>query len=91
MGKVRLMTRRRRLPDANRYTTETLILSDQGVVAVLAEGDPLSSLLALPLGELQSTRDNLPTSLQDDPRIIEVLDALIEYKETPEHEGPHIA
>jgi len=91
MGKVRLMTRRRRLPGGNRYTSETLILSDQGVVAALADGDALSGLLRLPLSELRSTRESLPASLQDHPRVIEILDALIGYKEALEHEGPDIA
>lgn len=80
------MTRRRRLPGSNRYASETLIVSDRGVVAVLGEGDPLRYLLGLPLAELKSTKQGLPLALQDLPQAVEVLEALIEYKETLESE-----
>lgn len=81
-SRVRLKTRRRGHPTAFRgELEETVILRDEKVVAVLPEGDPLRHGLELPAEELRSLRASLGSVVETQPRVKEVLEALIEYKE----------
>ena len=81
-ARVRLETRR--LTDSAAFQgelEETVILRDGELVAALCEGDPLRYVLDLPVEELSSMKENLAPVLGKKPRVREVLEALIEYKE----------
>ena len=81
-ARVRLETRRRSDPAAFRgELKETVILRDEKVVAVLPEGDPLRHGLELSAEELRVLRADLGPVVETRPRVKEVLEALIEYKE----------
>jgi hypothetical protein len=60
---------------------ETLIIRDGGVVAVLAEGDPLLYLLRLPVGRLRMMRRRLEPVLRRRPFERSVFEAILEHKE----------
>jgi hypothetical protein len=81
-ARVRLETRRRSDPAAFRgELEETVILRDEEVVAVLPEGDPLRYGLELSAEELRLLRVSLGSVVKTRPRVGEILEALIEYKE----------
>lgn len=80
-ARVRVHTRRTGLASSKSRKTETVILRDDEVVAVLPEGDPLRYLLQLPADRLQSMRQNLAPVLETRPRVKAVLEAIIEHKE----------
>lgn len=81
-ARVRLETRRRSDPAAFRgELEETVILRDEEVVAVLPEGDPLRYGLELSAEELRLLRVSLGSVVKTRPRVREILEALIEYKE----------
>jgi hypothetical protein len=79
---VRLETRRRDDPAASRGELEEMvILRDEEVVAVLAQGDGLRYLVRLSLEQLRLLKGKLGRMSEERPRLKEVLEALIEYKE----------
>jgi hypothetical protein len=81
-ARVRLETRRRSDPAAFRgELEETVILRDEEVVAVLPEGDPLRYGLELSAEELRLLRVSLGSVVKTRPRVGQILEALIEYKE----------
>jgi len=81
-AKVRLETRRRSDPAAfGGEFEETVILRDEEVVAVLPQGDGLRYLMQLSLEQLQLLKRKLGRMREERPRLNEVLEALIEYKE----------
>jgi hypothetical protein len=81
-ARVRLETRRRSHSAAFRgELEETVILRDEEVVAVLPEGDPLRYGLELSAEELRLLRVSLGSVVKKRPRVREILEALIEYKE----------
>jgi hypothetical protein len=81
-ARVRLETRRRSDSAAFRgELEETVILRDEEVVAVLPEGDPLRYGLELSAEELRLLRVSLGSVVKKRPRVREILEALIEYKE----------
>jgi hypothetical protein len=80
--RVRLETRRRSDSAAFRgELEETVILRDEEVVAVLPEGDPLRYGLELSAEELRLLRVSLGCVVKTRPRVRQILEALIEYKE----------
>jgi hypothetical protein len=90
-SRVRIKTRR--CSDAAAFRgqlEETVILRDEEVVAVLPEGDPLRHGLELSAEDLRLLRVNLRPVVEARPRVKEVLEALIEYKEGQDQrkEGP---
>jgi hypothetical protein len=81
-AKVRLETRRRSHPAGSQgELEETVILRDEEVVAVLPQGDGLRYLMQLSLEQLQLLKRKLGRMTEERPRLKEVLEALIEYKE----------
>jgi hypothetical protein len=83
-ARVRLETRRGSDPGSLRGEfEETVILRDEEVVAVPREGDPLRHGLELSADELRLLRSNFRPAVDARPRVKEVLEALIEYKEQP--------
>ncbi len=81
-AKVRLETRRRSDPAAfGGEFEETVILRDEEVVAVLPQGDGLRYLVQLSLEQLRLLKGKLGRMSEERPRLKEVLEALIEYKE----------
>jgi hypothetical protein len=81
-ARVRLETRRRSDSAAFRgELEETVILRDEEVVAVLPEGDPLRYGLELSAEELRLLTVSLRCVVETRPRVREILEALIEYKE----------
>ena len=81
-AKVRLETRRRsHLAGSQGELEETVILRDEEVVAVLPQGDGLRYLVQLSVEQLQLLKRKLGRMTEERPRLKEVLEALIEYKE----------
>jgi len=81
-AKVRLETRRRSHPAGSQgELEETVILRDEEVVAVLPQGDGLRYLVQLSVEQLQLLKRKLGRMTEERPRLKEVLEALIEYKE----------
>jgi len=81
-ARVRLEKRRRSDSAAFRgEIEETVILRGEEVVAVLPEGDPLRHGLELSAEELRSLRASLGPVVEARPRVKQVLEALIEYKQ----------
>jgi hypothetical protein len=81
-AKVRLETRRSSHPAGSQgELEETVILRDEEVVAVLPQGDGLRYLMQLSLEQLQLLKRKLGRMTEERPRLKEVLEALIEYKE----------
>jgi hypothetical protein len=68
---------------------ETVILRDGKLVAALPEGDPLRYVLELSVEELCSMKEDLAPVLERKPRVREVVEALIEYKEEQRQEREH--
>ena len=81
-ARVRLETRRRSDPAAfGGEFEETVVLRDEEVVAVLPQGDGLRYLVRLSVEQLRLLQGKLGRMLEERPRLKEVLEALIEYKE----------
>jgi hypothetical protein len=81
-ARVRLEKRRRSDSAVFRgELEETVILRGEEVVAVLPEGDPLRHSLELSAEELRSLRASLGPVVEARPRVKEVIEALIEYKQ----------
>jgi hypothetical protein len=81
-AKVRLETRHRSDPGAFQgELEETVILRNEEVVAVLPQGDGLRYLVQLSLEQLRLLEGKLGRMREERPRLNEVLEALIEYKE----------
>jgi hypothetical protein len=79
---VRLETRHRDDPAASQgELEETVILRNGEVVAVLPQGDGLRYLVHLSLEQLRLLKGKLGRMSEERPRLREVLEALIEYKE----------
>lgn len=79
---VRLETRRGSDPAAFRgELEETVILRNEEVVAILRQGDGLRYLMRLSLEQLRLLKGKLGYMSEERPRLKEVLEALIEYKE----------
>lgn len=70
--------RRRRISG---QAEETVILRDGEAIASLPQGDPLIYALQLPARELKALRGHLDKALAARPKVREILDAIIEYKE----------
>jgi hypothetical protein len=85
--RVRLESRRRSDPAAFQgELEETVILRNEDVVAVLPQGDGLRYLVRLSLEQLRLLERKLGGISEERPRLKEVLQALIEYKEEERRE-----
>jgi hypothetical protein len=80
-ARVRLETRRSHPAGSQGELEETVILRDEEVVAVLPQGDGLRYLVQLSVEQLQLLKRKLGRMTEERPRLKEVLEALIEYKE----------
>lgn len=79
--RVRIQTRRSALAEkVQREVRETVVLRNQEVVAVLAEGDPMAYVLELSTGELMKLREKLRPILESRPEVRSLIEALIEYR-----------
>lgn len=88
---VKLKTRRTSPVKSRPQMTETVILRDDEVIAVLRQGDPLLYLLELSADQLESMKKSLAPVLERRPRVKEILEAIIEYKgeEAPDQPPAH--
>lgn len=78
---VQIQTRRSALTEkVQREVTETVVLRNEEVVAVLPEGDPLAYVLQLSTGELLELREKLRPILETRPELRSLLEALIQYR-----------
>lgn len=75
MSNVKVVTRVSQLGE------ETVISRGEELVAVLPGGDPLRFLLELPVGRLRSMKRELSPVLAKRPQVVQVFDAIIEYRE----------
>jgi hypothetical protein len=79
--RVQIQTKRSALTEkVQREVTETVVLRNEEVVAVVPEGDPLAYVLQLPAGELLELRERLRPVLESRPALRSLLEALIQYR-----------
>jgi hypothetical protein len=89
---VQIRRRRSALTEkVQREVTETVVLRNEEVVAVLPEGDPLAYALQLSTGELLKLRDSLRPILETRPELRSLLDALIQYRRQRRRRNNHRA
>jgi hypothetical protein len=90
LDRVEIQTRRSALTEkVQREVTETVVLRDKEVVAVLSEGDPLEYVLELSTDELVEVRDKLRPILKSRPGLHSLLDALIQYRRQRQGRNSH--
>jgi hypothetical protein len=90
LDRVEIQTRRSALTEkVQREVTETVVLRDKEVVAVVSEGDPLEYVLELSADELVELRDRLRPIFESRPALRSLLDALIQYRRQRRRRNNH--
>lgn len=88
--RVQIQTKRSALTEkVQREVTETVVLRNEEVVAVVPEGDPLAYVLQLPAGELLELRERLRPVLESRPALRSLLEALIQYRRQRRRRNGH--
>jgi hypothetical protein len=88
--RVQIQTKRSALTEkVQREVTETVVLRNEEVVAILPEGDPLAYVLQLPAGELLELREKLRPVLESRPALRSLLEALIQYRRQGRQRNGH--